>query len=105
MRYPAATAAAAAETCKNERRERQAGFSSTGMVHTSNVPLACRELAPDKLTRTAICGFAICMHFLACKYLQLGALFFAALQKIQRIKRETRRRMCSAIRTKIHVFS
>jgi hypothetical protein len=51
------------------------------MVHTSDVPLACRELAEDKLTRTAICGIAICMHFLASKHLQLAALFFAVCRK------------------------
>src|SRR5580700_6828253 len=42
MRYPTATAAAAAEPCKNERRERQAGFSSTAMV-----------LPPTSRSRTA----------------------------------------------------
>src|SRR5208282_3764758 len=45
MRYPTATAAAAAETCKNERRERQAGFSSMGMV----IPPNCRSHAANWL--------------------------------------------------------
>jgi hypothetical protein len=89
MRYPTATAAAAAETCKNERRERQAGFSAMVMVLlTSNKPLALRAAAAHKLSRSAPRELPICIHFLARVDLQGAAPCCDVAGKIRRRKRE-----------------
>src|SRR5580698_929 len=64
MRYPTATAAAAAETCKNERRERQAGFSSIDMILP---PHRARTLREDwTQTITFLGSRASFLHRISC---------------------------------------
>ncbi len=69
MRNPATAAAAAAETCRKERRERPAGFSSMGMVSPRVGRSLVTKRAAQKLPRSTLRVFANRTHFLAGKYL------------------------------------
>src|SRR5579859_7380407 len=59
-----AAAAAAAESCRKERRERQAGFLPLAWTHLHNGARIARRAA-HKLSRSASPALSICMRFLA----------------------------------------
>src|SRR5580692_1082171 len=88
MRYPTATAAAAAETCRKERRERQAGFSSIDMILPPDCDAHILEKTRHKLSRSPVPTSPFSIEFLAGEYLSEPIVLRAFLQKRQGRKGE-----------------